>query len=210
MQRIGKRAGKTGELSRRWLAGLAVAAVLLGAIALAGSAGGRVGNGATPPVPPGTEGPTMSYRMTIDGPGGTGPGEWIDVLSWSWGMSQSGTSSSGGGGGAGKVSIQDFSFTKESDKTSTKLMQACASGSHFQKVVIDFVVTDNKDPENRYMQYELTNVLVTSFQTGGSAGGDDRPTEQVTLNFEKIKVTYSGTEGEPDSEFSWNTSEGSA
>ena len=49
----------------------------------------------------------------------------IDVLAWSWGMSQSGTTHMGSGGGAGKVSVQDLSFTKYVDMSSTELMLAC-------------------------------------------------------------------------------------
>ena len=35
----------------------------------------------------------------------------------------------------------------------------------------------------------MTDVLITSFSTGGS-GGEDRLTENVTLNFAKVQVTY--------------------
>ena len=52
----------------------------------------------------------------------------IDVLAWSWGMSQAGTMHAGGGGGGGKVSVQDLSFTKWIDKSSSNLMEYCAQG----------------------------------------------------------------------------------
>jgi type VI secretion system secreted protein Hcp len=35
----------------------------------------------------------------------------------------------------------------------------------------------------------MTEVLITSLSTGGS-GGEDRLTENVTLNFAKVKVDY--------------------
>ena len=40
-----------------------------------------------------------------------------------------------------------------------------------------------------YMIVKLTDVLITSVSTGGS-GGDDKLTENVTLNFGKVKVSY--------------------
>ena len=33
-------------------------------------------------------------------------------------------------------------------------------------------------------------MLVSSYQTGGSASGDIRPTDQVSLNFAKINYEY--------------------
>ena len=43
----------------------------------------------------------------------------IQVLAWSWGMSQSGSFGHGTGGGAGKANVQDISFTKYIDKSTT-------------------------------------------------------------------------------------------
>ncbi|HEX7892989.1 MAG TPA: type VI secretion system tube protein Hcp, partial [Terriglobales bacterium] len=54
----------------------------------------------------------------------------IDVLSWSWGASQSGTMHMGTGGGAGKVSVQDMSFTKYTDKATAPIVAACCKGTH--------------------------------------------------------------------------------
>src|SRR5215510_1551623 len=60
----------------------------------------------------------------------------IDVLSWSWGESNSGTMAFGGGGGAGKVSMQDFHFTMNVNKSTPALMQGCANGTHFPTAVL--------------------------------------------------------------------------
>jgi type VI secretion system secreted protein Hcp len=116
----------------------------------------------------------------------------IDVLSWSWGMSQSGTMHTGGGG-AGKVSIQDLSITKYVDKSTPKLMLACSKGEHIPEATLT-VRKAGTDPVE-FLVITLTDVLVTSVSTGGS-GGEDRLTENVTLNFGKVDVTY--TESKPD------------
>jgi type VI secretion system secreted protein Hcp len=129
----------------------------------------------------------------------------IDVLAWSWGMSQSGTMHGGGGGGAGRVNIQDISFTKYVDKTTPNLMRACCNGEHFSEAVL-VVRKAGKDPLD-YMKVTMSPVLVTSVSTGGS-GGEDRLTENVTLNFAKMTVGYTpqkedGT-GDAEIELKWN------
>lgn len=114
--------------------------------------------------------------------------EWIDVLSWSWGMSNSGSFHVGGGGGAGKVAVQDLSMTKWVDTASPTLMLKCASGAHFAKGQLIIRKAGGDNPLE-YLKIDLEEVLVTSYSTGGS-GGEDRLTENVTLNFAKVKSTY--------------------
>lgn len=113
--------------------------------------------------------------------------EEIDVLAWSWGMSNSGSMQSGGGGGAGKANVQDVSFTKYMDKASPNLIQFCCSGKHFDKAILTLRKAGDKPLE--YFKLTLEDVLITSVSTGGS-GGEDRLTENVTLNFAKFKVSY--------------------
>ena len=111
----------------------------------------------------------------------------IDVLAWSWGMSQSGTMHMGGGGGAGKVDVQDLSFTKYLDKSSPNLQLMCCNGKHYPEAKL----TVRKAGENpvEYLIITMTDVLISSISTGGS-GGEDRLTENVTLNFGKVKTAY--------------------
>ena len=112
----------------------------------------------------------------------------IEVLSWSWGLSQSGTMRMGTGGGAGKVSVQDLSFTKYSDKASPPIMAACTKGTHIAKAVLTVRKAGGDNPLE-YYKITLEGVLVSSFSTGGS-GGEERFTEHVSLNFEKFHVEY--------------------
>lgn len=111
----------------------------------------------------------------------------IDVLAWSWGMSNSGSAQVGGGAGAGKVNVQDLSITKYVDSASPALMLACANGKHYGEAFL----TVRKAGENpvEYIKIKMTEVLITSISTGGS-GGEDRLTENVSLNFAKVAVDY--------------------
>ena len=111
----------------------------------------------------------------------------IDVLAWSWGMSQSGTMHMGGGGGGGKVSVQDLSFTKYIDKSSSVLMEYCSSGKQYKEAKLTVRKAGGTPLE--YLIITMTDVIVTSISTGGS-GGEDRLTENVTLNFGSVKTEY--------------------
>lgn len=111
----------------------------------------------------------------------------IDVLAWSWGMSNSGSAHMGGGAGAGKVNVQDLSITKYIDKSSTDLMLAACNGKHFPDALL--IVRKAGEKPVEYLKIKLTDVLITSVSTGGS-GGEDRLTENVSLNFAKVKVDY--------------------
>jgi len=111
----------------------------------------------------------------------------IDVLSWSWGMSNSGSAHAGGGAGAGKVNVQDLTFTKYVDSASPKLMLSCCNGKHYDEALLTVRKAGEKPVE--YVKIKLTEVMITSVSTGGS-GGEDRLTENVTLNFAKVHVDY--------------------
>lgn len=111
----------------------------------------------------------------------------IDVLAWSWGMSQSGTMHMGGGGGGGKVAVQDLSLTKYIDKSSPVLMTACSDGSQYKEAKL--VVRKAGKTPLEYLIITMTDVIITSISTGGS-GGEDRLTENVTLNFSTVKTEY--------------------
>lgn len=111
----------------------------------------------------------------------------IDVLAWSWGMTQSGTTHAGGGGGAGKANFQDLSVTKYIDKSSPKLMAAISTGDLLPSAVL--VVRKAGGTGLEYITITMEDVLITSLSTGGS-GGEDRLTENITLNFARVTVDY--------------------
>jgi|ERR1700674_143262 type VI secretion system secreted protein Hcp len=114
-------------------------------------------------------------------------GKEIDVLAWSWGMSQSGTTHMGGGGGSGKVNVQDISFTKYVDASTHALMLACCDGTHYPQALLT-VRKAGKTPVE-YIKITMKEVIITSLSTGGS-GGEDRLTENCTLNFAEYKLEY--------------------
>lgn len=121
----------------------------------------------------------------------------IDVLAWSWGMSNSSTTHLGGSGGAGKANFQDLSFTKYVDKTTPILYQRIANGQHFTKATLTVRKAGSHPVE--YIIITMDTVLVTSASNGGS-GGEDRLTENITLNFASycFRYTPQKDDGSPD------------
>jgi type VI secretion system secreted protein Hcp len=111
----------------------------------------------------------------------------IDVMAWSWGMSQSGTTHTGSGGGSGKVHVSDLSFTHYVDSASNVLIKSCCDGTHHAEATLTVRKAGGTPVE--YIVIKMTEVLVTSVSTGGS-GGEDRLTENVTLNFAKFEYHY--------------------
>ena len=111
----------------------------------------------------------------------------IDVLAWSWGASQSGTMHTGGGAGAGKANFQDVSVTKYVDKSSHALLKAVAVGQHIKSALLTVRKAGEKPLE--YIKLTMKNCLISSVSTGGS-GGEDRLTENISINFGNFSYEY--------------------
>lgn len=132
----------------------------------------------------------------------------MDILAWSWGIHNTGTFHSGPGGGTGKSAFNDMTVTKFVDLASPNIMLYCANGKHVAKGTL----TVRKAGENplEYLKIKLTNILISNYTTGGS-GGDERTTENVSLNFAQIQLEYAaqddkgGKSGTND--FGWNIAE---
>lgn len=134
----------------------------------------------------------VDYFLKIDGIEGESSDakhkNEIEIESWSWGVSQTGSLATGGGGGAGKAQFQDFHFTTLISKASPSLFLRCATGEHIKIATL----TARKSGENQqeFMHIKMEDVLISSYQTGGSSGSSIVPTDQVSINFAKIEYDY--------------------
>jgi len=140
----------------------------------------------------------VDYFLKIDGIDGESKdskhkGE-IDVESWNWSQSNSDASAFGGGTGTGKVAMENFRFSMRVSKASPKLLQACASGKHFNSAIL--TCRKSGETPQEYLKITFSEVKVTSFQTGGSGGSEIIPLDQIQLSFAKIEYEYS--EQKPD------------
>lgn len=134
----------------------------------------------------------VDYFLKIDGIEGESTdkkhAKEIDVDAWTWGESQTGSGAPGSGGGAGKVSMQDFSFTMKFNKASPKLMLACATGKHIKSATL--AVRKAGQGQQDYLTLTFVDVLVSSFQTGGSEASGLLPLDHVSLRYARIEVEY--------------------
>ncbi len=134
----------------------------------------------------------VDYFLKLDGvPGESskeGHKDSIDLESWSWGESNQGTFGGSGGGGAGKVVMQDFHFVMKNNKASPKLILRCASGEHIKSAILTCRKAGGK--QETFLKIKFTDVLVSSYQTGGSGGADIVPTDQISMNYTKIEYDY--------------------
>jgi len=134
----------------------------------------------------------VDYFLKLDGIDGESEdkshSKEIHIESWSFGETQSGSMAHGGGGGAGKVQMQDFHFVMKTNTASPKLFLACASGEHIKKAVLTCRKAGKDQQE--YLKWTFTDLLVSSYQTGGAGSSDVLPLDQISLNFAQAEIAY--------------------
>ena len=89
----------------------------------------------------------------------------------------------------GETTLGDVFVTRQLDASSTKLAEACANGTFYPEVQVDFC-TQAKNKQEPYLTYKLKNVIVTSYSFSGDASGDPLPSEEVSLGFSEIEWNY--------------------
>jgi type VI secretion system secreted protein Hcp len=112
----------------------------------------------------------------------------IDLQSFSWGAASQAGSAHGSGGGAGKVAMQDFHFVTRVNKASPLLFLACATGKHIK----DAILTARKagKGQQEFLVFKFTDLLISSYQIGGTEAGGEIPMDQVSFNFARIDFEY--------------------
>ena len=120
--------------------------------------------------------------------------KWIEILSYSFNASQmtAGARSTGGSANKERVNLSDLTIVKALDVASPKIFLACCNGEPIGEAVIE-LCRATKD-KTKYLEIKMTDVVISSYAPGGSKGGDDLPTEQVSFNYGKIEVIYTATD----------------
>jgi type VI secretion system secreted protein Hcp len=116
--------------------------------------------------------------------------KWIPLYSFSFGATNPGEPGSDApGSGSGRVEISSFSVMKDYDNSSPDLFLACCLGDHFESGTV--VLRKAGGGQNEFLRFDFQEVYIYSVQqSGSSASGSDKPTENVIFTFESVKITY--------------------
>jgi type VI secretion system secreted protein Hcp len=114
----------------------------------------------------------------------------IQLDAFGWGLSQAAPASSVGAGvrATGRAVPQEFQFTTRVNITSPKLMLACATGQHFASAVLSIRKMGAK--QDAYLKYTLSDVVVSSYQTGANNAAEPTPSDSVSLSCARIQIEY--------------------
>jgi type VI secretion system secreted protein Hcp len=124
----------------------------------------------------------------------------IEVRSWSWGLSHAGGMHQAGGRGVGKASVQDLRLLKQVDAATPGLVQACLSGTQFQKATLSCLRTGGDADGMPYVTIAMQRVLITALDDAG--GGEAPLVENLSLNFAEVILRYTrqNADGSPGEE----------
>jgi len=124
----------------------------------------------------------------------------IDVLSFGWGATNPAVLGGTGGTSTGRASIQDMTFVKQPDLATAKLFRGVVTGEHYPSATLTLVKSG--ETQQPFMMIKLSDVVITGYQTGGSAGM--LPAEQCSFSFSKVEL--STAEQKPDGSLGgWET-----
>lgn len=119
--------------------------------------------------------------------------KWVELTSYSHGISQhsGGSISAAGGLSGGRADHALFTITHKLDKSSPKLSLACSTGEHIKDISIDVCRATGEGKGTRFMNYALSDVIVSSIEIEGTTKGEsDLPLETVRFSYGKIEWTY--------------------
>lgn len=89
----------------------------------------------------------------------------------------------------GETRLADVSVTRQVDKSSTKLQEACANGTFFKDVEVHMCTTV-KNKQEPYMKYKLYDVIVSGYSSMFFASGQPLPKENLSMSYTKVEWTY--------------------
>src|SRR3954454_15521750 len=116
-----------------------------------------------------------TYTLAITGLGA------LEIESYSFGSQVSrGTGTGVGHGDEKRPKYGELNVTMISGDASAAIARAVASGTHFDEAVLT----------TSAVKLTFKDVLLTSFQTGGSTGRDNLPRDSFTLSYADVKFEY--------------------
>jgi len=138
---------------------------------------------------------TDENGATLDGNSSAkGHEKWIEVLAWSHGFSQPTTAATKTSDqqATSRANHMDFSFTKFYDNSSDDITKACWTGQQLKEIVVSCFrasgAADVGGGSTNYLTITMEDVIISNYNISG--GGDELPIENITLNYTKIKYSF--------------------
>ncbi|OZG70975.1 hemolysin-coregulated protein [Hahella sp. CCB-MM4] len=119
--------------------------------------------------------------------------DWIRLDSFQFGVGRHITMEAGhmSNREATRPSISEVAVSKLMDTASSGLFKESLTGDAGVKVQID-VVRTAADKIEKYVSYELEDVMISSYSV--SAGADSAPSEAISLSFAKVVMAYTAAD----------------
>jgi type VI secretion system secreted protein Hcp len=121
--------------------------------------------------------------------------DFLEISTWQHLIRQpkSATASTAGGHTSERCEHADMIFTKDLDKTSPVLWEACSAGTSYDKVEIHFLRSggtsgDTNTGRTLYLKITLRNAIIASVTP--SVLGEGIPTETFALKYASVKWEY--------------------
>jgi type VI secretion system secreted protein Hcp len=113
----------------------------------------------------------------------------IEIESFSWGASSPTAAPGGGGGGGatGRVTMEDFSFTTRVTRASPKLLLALVEHRRIKTALL--TVRRSGGQQHDFLKVTMSDVQISGWK---QAGGAELPMDQVSMNFRKVQIDYTG------------------
>ena len=116
--------------------------------------------------------------------------DWIIIESFNQAM-EKGQTMTGATRRRSSVDFKDIVFSKMLDKSSPKLMEACAKGMVIPDVEMDMVGADGKT----FYKVILNKVSISGVRSESNCNPKCEVREEVSLNFSKITWEYTDSRG---------------
>jgi len=141
----------------------------------------------------------MAIYMQINGMNGNvtakGHEQWIQLKSIDFNVQRNLSSEPGrlADRESTRPTVSQFTITKKMDQTTPLLFSESCVGQAKPEIKID--ICQSGSQLTPYMQYTLSNVIVSGYQVGTpettpDQAGSEYPVETVTLSFDKIEMKY--------------------
>ncbi len=90
---------------------------------------------------------------------------------------------------SGQAEFGDCLITKFVDKSSPKLMEACAAGTHYTKAVLTMRSTSGNSDKVEFYIVSFGDLVISDFQNNGDSA-EDKLSESISISYSRVNFKY--------------------